>query len=99
MIVAGRPKVRKKINCTRVDDTDTHMLGHGMDLRGSWQEPVAGVVDTVRSPHKFCLYKLKGSFLTTQTTTSFSGMQFTSSIYFRAHLVIQTERFVLSYHF
>jgi hypothetical protein len=46
MIVAGRPKVRKKINCIYVYDIDTHMLGHGMALRGSWQEPVPGVVNT-----------------------------------------------------
>jgi hypothetical protein len=46
VIVAGRPKVRKKINCTYVDDIDTHMLEHGMDARGLWQEPVAGVVNS-----------------------------------------------------
>ena len=48
MIVAGRPKVRKKINRTYVDDIDKHVLGNGMDLSGSWQEPVVGVVNTIQ---------------------------------------------------
>jgi hypothetical protein len=30
------------------DDIDKYMLGHGIDISGSWQEPVAGVVDTMR---------------------------------------------------
>jgi len=31
-----------------VDDIDKHMLGHGMDLSGSWQEPVAVVVNNIK---------------------------------------------------
>jgi hypothetical protein len=48
MIGAGRPKVRKKINWAYADDMDREMFVYGMDLSGSWLEPVAGVVNTIK---------------------------------------------------
>jgi len=55
---SARLKVRKNINWTYVDDIDKNMLGYRMDLSGSWQEPVAGVVNTIKGPINSVLFKL-----------------------------------------
>jgi len=85
---AGRPKGRKITNWIYVYDIDKHTLGHAMYLSGAWQEPVAGVVDNIKD-HQFCLFKLpQFFFLLYKQPPASRGTQFTSSIYFRAHIVL-----------
>jgi len=64
------------------------MLGHGMDLSGSWHEPVAGDVNTIKvyinSVYIYCRQFL--DYI--KKTISLTEIQFTSSVYFRAHLIL-----------